>query len=96
MDVQRIYAEGITKVAQRDIEYAKELGYVIKLLAIARANGESIQARVHPTLIPSTHPLASVSDVYNAIYVRGDFVQDVMFYGAGQVLCQPQALLSAI
>lgn len=83
VDVRQIYTEGITKVAQRDIEYAKELGYVIKLLAIARANHQSIQARVHPTLISARHPLASVSDVYNAIYVRGDFVQDVMFYGRG-------------
>ena len=56
---------------------------MIKLLAIARRNGSEIQARVHPTLIPMGHPLASVNDVYNAIYVRGDFVQDVMFYGRG-------------
>ena len=83
VNVNDIYCEGITKIAAQDICYARELGFVIKLLAIARRNGEEIQARVHPTLIPVSHPLASVNDVYNAIYVRGDFVQDVMFYGRG-------------
>ena len=83
VNVEDIYAEGITKITQRDIDYARQSGYVIKLLAIAKQNGEKIQIRVHPTLIPSSHPLASVNDVYNAIYVRGDFVQDVMFYGRG-------------
>lgn len=83
VNVDDIYSEGITKIGPRDIQNAKELGYTIKLLAIAKRNGEKMQIRVHPTLIPSTHPLASVNDVYNAIYVRGDFVQDVMFYGRG-------------
>ena len=83
VNVDDIYSEGITKVSRRDIEYARELGYVIKLLAIAKRNGEKIQIRVHPTLIPSAHPLASVNDVYNAVHIRGDFVQDVMFYGRG-------------
>ena len=83
VNVDDIYCEGITKIGSRDIENADELGYTIKLLAIAKRNGEKMQIRVHPTLIPSTHPLASVNDVYNAIYVRGDFVQDVMFYGRG-------------
>jgi len=83
VNVNEIYSEGITKIAAQDICYARELGYVIKLLAIAKRNGDQIEARVHPTLIPTTHPLASVNDVYNAIYVRGDFVQDVMFYGRG-------------
>lgn len=83
VNVNEIYSEGITKIAAQDICYARELGYVIKLLAIAKRNGEEIEVRVHPTLIPASHPLASVNDVYNAIYVRGDFVQDVMFYGRG-------------
>ncbi len=83
VNVNEIYSEGITKIAAQDICYARELGYVIKLLAIAKRNGEQIEVRVHPTLIPTSHPLASVNDVYNAIYVRGDFVQDVMFYGRG-------------
>jgi len=83
VNVDDIYCEGITKIGPRDIRNAAEFGYTIKLLAIAKRNGEKMQIRVHPTLIPSTHPLASVNDVYNAIYVRGDFVQDVMFYGRG-------------
>ena len=83
VNVDDIYCEGITEVGQRDIEYARELGYTVKLLAIAKRSGKKMQIRVHPTLIPSSHPLASVNDVYNAIYVRGDFVQDVMFYGRG-------------
>lgn len=83
VDVNDIYSEGIKSISSQDICYAREMGYVIKLLAIAKRHGEAIQARVHPTLIPLGHPLASVNDVYNAIYVRGDFVQDVMFYGRG-------------
>ncbi len=83
VNVDDICAEGITKIVPRDIQYARELGYAVKLLAIAKRSGEQIQARVHPTLVPLTHPLASVGDVYNAIYVRGNFVQDVMFYGRG-------------
>lgn len=83
VNVDDIYCQGITKVSRRDFECAKELGYTIKLLAIAKQVGEKVQIRVHPTLLPVSHPLASVNDVYNAIYVRGDFVQDVMFYGRG-------------
>lgn len=83
VDVQDVYSEGITKIGKRDIEYARELGYAVKLLAIAKRDGETMQIRVHPTLIPVAHPLAAVNDVYNGIYVKGDFVQDVMFYGRG-------------
>jgi homoserine dehydrogenase len=83
VSVNDIYCEGITKIAKRDMEYAKDLGYAIKLLAIAKRNDDRPQIRVHPALIPLSHPLASVNDVYNAIYVRGDFVNDVMFYGPG-------------
>lgn len=83
VNVDDIYAEGITRISGRDIAYAREFGYAVKLLAIAKRVGERMAIRVHPTLIPLTHPLASVNDVYNAIYVRGDFVQDVMFYGRG-------------
>lgn len=81
--VEDVYCEGITKITEYDIEYARELGYAIKLLAIAKRAGDKIEVRVHPTLIPLSHPLASVNDVYNGIYVKGDFVQDVMFYGRG-------------
>ena len=83
VNVDDIYCEGITKISGRDIEFAREFGFAVKLLAIAKRNGDAMQIRVHPTLIPKSHPLASVNDVYNAIYVRGDFVQDVMFYGRG-------------
>ena len=81
-----IYCEGIRNVSAADITYAKNLGFVIKLLAIAKLptpNSDSIQARVHPTLVPITHPLASVNDVNNAILVEGDPIGQVMFYGPG-------------
>jgi homoserine dehydrogenase len=82
--VSDVYVEGITHITKRDIECARELGYVIKLLGIAvRVGDDSMQVRVHPALLPFTHPLASTNDVYNAIYVRGDAVGDVMFYGRG-------------
>ncbi|MCC6731102.1 MAG: homoserine dehydrogenase [Chthonomonadales bacterium] len=79
-----VYVEGITAIAARDIEWARQLGYIIKLLAIGtRVDDDAMQVRVHPALLPATHPLASTSDVYNAIYLRGDAVGDVMFYGRG-------------
>jgi len=76
-------AEGIRSLAPTDIEYANEIGYTVKLLAIARKYADGIDVRVHPTMIPSTHQLASVDGVYNAIYLTGDFVGDVMFFGEG-------------
>lgn len=78
-----IYREGITKVTANDIAHAHELGYEIKLLAIGKRDGDSIEARVHPTFVPKSHPLASVSGAYNAVYLNGDAVGDLMFYGAG-------------
>jgi homoserine dehydrogenase len=84
VSVADVHAEGITHIARRDIECAGELGYVIKLLGIGmRMGGDAMQVRVHPALLPASHPLASTNDVYNAIYVRGDGVGDVMFYGRG-------------
>lgn len=78
-----VYREGITGVSARDIAFAKNLGYAVKLLAIAeRSNGE-IAARVHPTMIPVTHPLASVRDNFNAVFVEGEQVGELMFYGPG-------------
>ncbi|ERK32481.1 homoserine dehydrogenase [Clostridium intestinale] len=78
-----IYREGITKINSMDIKYAKELGFVIKLLAIAKdVNGE-LELRVHPTLIPKTHPLANVYDSFNAIFIKGNAVGDLMLYGRG-------------
>jgi len=78
-----VYTEGITTITARDIEYARTLGWVIKLMAVARNTEEGIEARVHPMLIPVSHPLATVSDSYNAVFVHGDAVGDVMFYGRG-------------
>lgn len=78
-----VYTEGITKITARDIRYAKEMGWDIKLLGVARNTADGIEARVHPMLIESTHPLASVNDSYNAVFVIGDAVQDTMFYGRG-------------
>ncbi|MGO8671907.1 MAG: homoserine dehydrogenase [Capsulimonadaceae bacterium] len=83
VDLSKIHVEGITRITQRDIEVARDLGYVIKLLGIGQEAAGALQVRVHPTLLPAGHPLASVNDVYNAVYVRGDSVGDVMFYGRG-------------
>ncbi|HIX77067.1 MAG TPA: homoserine dehydrogenase [Candidatus Fusicatenibacter merdavium] len=80
---ETVYTEGIARITARDILYAKEMGCEIKLLGVARLTPEGIEARVHPMLIDSDHPLASVQDSYNAVFVRGDAVQDTMFYGRG-------------
>ncbi len=82
VEVDDIHIEGIRKINKDDIKYAKELGYKIKLLAIGKDNGR-IEVRVHPTLIPNNHPLANVNDVFNAIFVEGDAIDEVMFYGPG-------------
>ena len=78
-----VYTEGITKITSKDIGYAKTLGWVIKLIALARNTDNGIEARVHPMLIPEDHPLATVGGSYNAVYADGDAVEDVMFYGRG-------------
>ena len=78
-----VYIEGITKISAKDICYAKEMGCDIKLLGVARNTPDGIEVRVHPMLIPSTHPLASVNDSFNAVFVHGDAVDDAMFYGRG-------------
>jgi homoserine dehydrogenase len=82
--VDAIYREGIRGVSARDIDYATELGYVIKLVAVARhtENG-ALELRVHPALLPAAHPLASVNDSFNAVMATGDAVGEVMFYGRG-------------
>lgn len=78
-----IYFQGITRIGERDFRYAKELGYEIKLLAIAKKADGSIEARVHPVLIPMDFLLAKVDGVYNAIQIEGDLVGKVLFYGEG-------------
>lgn len=81
--LEDIYTEGITSIAPLDVEYAKELGYHIKLLAIAKSDGGPIEARVHPTLLPADHLLSTVSGPFNAIFVKGDAVGSTLFYGPG-------------
>ncbi len=81
--VEYIYREGIVGITQEDIAYASELGYAVKLLAIGKKRGKTIEARVHPTMIPKTHPLASVRGAFNAIYLHGNIVDDIMLYGRG-------------
>ena len=78
-----IPTEGITGLCQWDIAYAGEFGYVIKMLAIARCDGESIEARVHPAMIKKSHPLVAVRDSYNAVFVEGDALEKAMMYGRG-------------
>lgn len=78
-----VYTEGITKITAKDIRYAKEMGSDIKLLGVARNTQDGIEAYVCPMLIPSSHPLASVNDSYNAVFVHGDAVEDAMFFGRG-------------
>jgi len=83
IDLKHIHTEGITRVTAQDIDYARELGYRIKLLAIAKATDHGVEARVHPTMIPAASPLAAVAGVFNAIFLTGDAVGDLMFYGRG-------------
>ncbi|MCX7781881.1 MAG: homoserine dehydrogenase [Negativicutes bacterium] len=78
-----VYIEGITGISLQDIDYATELGYVVKLLAIAKEDQYGVNVRVHPAFIAASHPLAAVNDVFNAIYVKGDAVGEAMFYGRG-------------
>lgn len=78
-----IYTEGITNITPTDIAYAKQFGCTIKLLGIAKCVNGEIEARVHPTMLPSTSPIAQVEDVYNAIQLVGDAVGDVVLYGRG-------------
>lgn len=81
---EEIYIKGIEEISPLDIKYAKELGLVIKLLAIAkRTNKNILEVRVHPTLISQNHPLASVSGALNAVYIKGDLVSDLLFLGQG-------------
>ncbi len=78
-----VYMEGITRITADDVYYAKEFGYVIKLVGIARTLGERLEGKVHPMLIPKEHPLASVRDSFNAVFVHGEASGDAMFMGRG-------------
>ncbi len=83
VDFEDIYTEGITKITAVDIAYAKQMRQAIKLLASSKREGEHYYAMVAPFLVPPTHPLYAVNDVFNAIFVKGNVLGDVMFYGSG-------------
>ncbi len=83
VNLKDIFIEGISKISSADIIYAKELGYQIKLLAIAKKENDELEVRVHPTFLPQEHLLSSVDGVFNAIYVASDLAGDLMFYGPG-------------
>ena len=78
-----VLVEGIEKISQKDVQYASEMGYAFKLLAVGTRQDNGIALNVYPAFVPRTHPLASVKGSYNAIYVTGNIVDDVMFYGRG-------------
>jgi len=78
-----IFVEGISRISLSDINYAKELGFEIKLLAIAQKEKDELEVRVHPTLIPKKHLLSSVESMFNAIYVSSDLAGELLFYGPG-------------
>ena len=78
-----IYVEGITEISPVDIEFGREFGYTLKLLAIAKSGRGAVEARVHPTLVPDDYPIAQVGGVYNAVQIVGDGVGDLMLYGRG-------------
>ncbi|MCX5712642.1 MAG: homoserine dehydrogenase [Candidatus Omnitrophica bacterium] len=81
--IDEIYTEGISQISSLDVNFANELGFEIKLLAIAKKEGDELEVRVHPTLIPKSHLLASVDGINNAIYVESDLAGDLLFYGPG-------------
>jgi len=83
IDFEDVYTEGITEITQKDIQYASEFGYAIKLLAISKLSKGKVEVRVHPTMIPMRSMLSNVNGVFNAVYVVGDEVGDSMFYGRG-------------
>ena len=78
-----VKVKGITSITEEDIEYSKSLGYTIKLIGLAKRDGEKLEVTVEPTLLPNTHPLAAVQNEYNAVYVYGEAVGETMFYGPG-------------
>jgi homoserine dehydrogenase len=81
--VDDVYREGISRITPQDIADADRLGYVVKLLAIAELDDDAISVRVHPAMVPSAHPLASVRDAFNAVFVEGPRIGQLMFSGRG-------------
>jgi homoserine dehydrogenase len=78
-----VYREGISELTDADMESARELGYVVKLLAVAEEDPHGVAVRVHPTMIPASHPLAGVRESFNAVFIEADAVGELMFYGRG-------------
>jgi len=83
VSLKEIYREGIDSLTPEDVLFAGEFGYSVKLIAIARNHGDRLEARVHPAMIPRDHILANVNEVFNAIYVDGDYVGPNLYYGLG-------------
>ena len=81
--LEDVYCEGITQVTATDIAFAQRLGYVVKLLGIAEMIDGQVAVRVHPAMVPATHPLASVRDSFNAVFIEGEAVGELMLYGRG-------------
>jgi homoserine dehydrogenase len=78
-----VYREGISGVTPADIAFAGRLGYVVKLLAVAEADDDGVAVRVHPAMVPKDHPLSAVRDSFNAVFIEGAAVGDLMLYGRG-------------
>jgi homoserine dehydrogenase len=83
IELRTVFTEGITAISPLDIDFAKTLGFKVKLLAIAKLHHGKAEARVHPTMVPDEYPIAKVGGVYNAIQIVGDACQDIMLYGRG-------------
>lgn len=83
IDLDDVKVKGISEISEEDLQYAKQLGYTMKLIGIADRQEEKVEVSVQPTLLADSHPLASVNDVYNAVYVYGEAVGETMFYGPG-------------
>lgn len=81
--LEDVSVEGITKISEEDLAYSKKLGYTMKLIGVASRSGDKVEVSVQPSLLPETHPLASVNNEYNAVYVYGEAVGETMFYGPG-------------
>ena len=81
--LENISVEGISSIKPMDIDFARQFGYRIKLLAISRNHGDHVEARVHPTMVPETSMLANINGTFNAILFNGDTVDDVLLYGHG-------------
>lgn len=80
---EEIYVEGIAGITANDVRYASDFGYTVKLLGIARVDGNELEVRVHPALLPKAHPLSSVAGIHNAVSLRGDLMGDLLLYGQG-------------